>query len=456
MSPVKRFARKTLFIAIGAHRIDCGVSAGNGSGALWIKDSVRTVEIDAADGIESRLHALTAALAKLQALPFTDVAEVHVVVADSWLAVAGVPWSPRVKRANTAEIYARAQLAGAGFDIEPADTLRLDDAPFGEPRLAVVYPAVMLTALSQFASRLNARLSTVLPLALAAWELAQRQSGIRAQALAVLDAGLMVLARAAVGRSSRLSEVTVRADASLHEAWQRQCLRDPQLSAVKQIALLDLTQPDESKRCSQEPFVQIDLPSQGEATSAVPSLHLAASTRSSHHVLNALPRAPNVSTRQWLVLGISALLAGTLLVQALQTHFVMRSLTARLNASAGIAQPAPLPTAWTREELARVQAVNAAIRELNMPISPILRALEPPRDIRVAVLSVETATNTANAQASSVKIVAEARTAAEMARYVAFVAERKPFTGAYLTRHEIDQATPEQPYRFTVEAAWSE
>ena len=37
-----------------------------------------------------------------------------------------------------------------------------------------------------------------------------------------------------------------------------------------------------------------------------------------------------------------------------------------------------------------MQAVNTAIREMNMPIGRILLALEPPADIGVAVLSVET------------------------------------------------------------------
>jgi hypothetical protein len=128
---------------------------------------------------------------------------------------------------------------------------------------------------------------------------------------------------------------------------------------------------------------------------------------------------------------------------------------ARLAARPGVAA-APRAVEWSRNELARVQAVNVAVRELNLPFEAILRALEPPKDMRVAVLSMTTAASTSGALASRVKIVAEARTGAEMARYVAFVAERKPFTGAYLVEHEIDETAVERPYRFTLEASWND
>jgi hypothetical protein len=69
---------------------------------------------------------------------------------------------------------------------------------------------------------------------------------------------------------------------------------------------------------------------------------------------------------------------------------------------------------------------------------------------------VDTTGSGSPGRASSVKIVAEARTGSEMARYVAFVGQRKPFARAYLTRHEIVEAVAERTYRFTVEALWNE
>ena len=75
--------------------------------------------------------------------------------------------------------------------------------------------------------------------------------------------------------------------------------------------------------------------------------------------------------------------------------------------------------------------------------------------MRVAVLSMEAATSEKDEQVAIVKVQAEARTGAEMANYVAFLAERKPFGRAYLVQHEIDETSQERPYRFTVEALWS-
>jgi hypothetical protein len=101
--------------------------------------------------------------------------------------------------------------------------------------------------------------------------------------------------------------------------------------------------------------------------------------------------------------------------------------------------------------------VNAAVRELNLPISALLAALQPPADLRVAVLGVDVTSGAqAAAGTSSVKISAQARAGADMARYVAYVAQRRPFDSAYLVRHEIAGDAPDRPYRFTVEAAWKE
>ena len=148
--------------------------------------------------------------------------------------------------------------------------------------------------------------------------------------------------------------------------------------------------------------------------------------------------------------------------QAVRSVMTTRDLTRAL-ATTQTQQTAGQRTTWSREELAKVQAVNAAVRELNLPIAALLRALEPARDIHVAVLSVETTGGAgvaggaaAEVGGASVRIEAEARTSADMLRYVAFVSERKPFTRAYLTQHEVRSATGERPYRFTVEAPWSD
>lgn len=464
-----RPSRTTLFVMIGAQHIECGVMRGSGSSAQWVKDSLVKHVIEEFDGIESPMLALTAAIQRLPLLlSLSSVDAVRVVVADCWLAVAGVPWSQNLKRTANADTFARTQLSGAGFEIDPADTLKLDDAPFESPRLTVAYPTTLLTALNYLADHLNGRLISILPLSVAAWGLALRQRGVRPQALAVLDNELMMFGYVSKGRHPRLTDVSVRRSASgsaltdqhLREVWQRLCLRDPSLAEMGQVALLDLTCSGNSKRSADQPFVLIDLPPQVAAVSpsgVTPGLHLAANAGHLRHILDAMSNASTPLPGRWLALGAAVLFAAIMILQAVDTRQSVESLSSLLAAATNATQHVARPSSWNREEITRVKAVNAAIRELNMPISSILRALEPPRDIRVAVLSVETgAGSSSTTQVSNIKIVAEARTSAEMARYVGVVSERKPFTGAYLTEHEIDKTSAEQSYRFTVEAPWSE
>jgi len=54
----------------------------------------------------------------------------------------------------------------------------------------------------------------------------------------------------------------------------------------------------------------------------------------------------------------------------------------------------------------------------------------------------------------SLKITAETRTSDEMVDYVAALKEQESFSGVILTRHEINDADPNRPLRFQLEATW--
>jgi hypothetical protein len=455
----------TLLLVIGAQQIECAVLQGSGAQARWHPSSLRKVSINPSDGIESSGQAVVAALQRLQAEPaLPPVAQLRVLVADCWLALAGVPWSARLLRADSAHSFARAQLQAAGFELHGEDTLKIDDAPFGAPRLVAAYPANMLAALEQWALRLNARLGSVRALSLAAWGWAQHRDAARPSALVVMDAGLVLVGRATPARQPRLSELTVRALAhgrlptpqDVRGLWQRLCLREPALAAVQRVAVLDLCGADDSRPALEQPFALVQLPVLEGALGVSGGLRLAAAVRAWRDSMDAVDEgATSPSAWRWPLLGVAALLAGVLTWQATQANLAVRAVTARLDASS-VTPVAPKITAWNREELARVQAVNLAIRELNLPMAGLLRALEPPRDLAVAVLSVEHSGGAASGAGAGLKITAEAHTGEDMARYVAFVATRRPFTGAYLTRHEVEAGAAEQPYRFTLEASWDE
>lgn len=111
---------------------------------------------------------------------------------------------------------------------------------------------------------------------------------------------------------------------------------------------------------------------------------------------------------------------------------------------------------WSRDDLRRIKAVNAAIRQMNIPIAELLGTLQPPSGIDVAVLNVDVSGyGEQDVDADGrVKITAEARTGAGMAWYVGYLAERKHFSDVYLIHHEIAERQPDQPYRFSLEAKW--
>lgn len=457
-----RASRRTLFVLIGARRIECGVM----SGTSWLQDGVVAVPIETAEAPESLQAALGTALQQLERqLPEVSANELRVVVADSWLSICGVPWHSSLKQVSSANAYARSHLLAAGFEIEPFDTLRLDDGPFGVPHLAAVYPAALLDALQRLSESLRAQLTSVLPLSVAAWGVAHRMGQDRTPALAVRDAGLTLVVRGLDADSRWPNEVTARLDdghtaqlaPQLSAIWRRLCLREPHLMEIGNVGVLDLTAANESVGQLNAPFVAIAWPSRPSTARVGPGLELAARAQQLRHPLDAVRARAPATMRRAIPLAAISIVAGTLVLDTMQTRAAVNSLAAEVAASASGSGQLPRQSApLSREELARAHAINAAIRDLNLPIAEILRALEPPRDIRVAVLSVETTTGDAELQGGRIKVVAEARTGPEMARYVGFLGERRPFMEAYLLRHEIDEASADRRYRFTVDARWSE
>ena len=498
VSALRRFfaspPRKILFVVVGVERVDCGVMSEQGARIVWDEGGVWTEAVQAVDGASptasvpasAPASAIKAALHRLQER-VADVAvdELRVVVTDHVLAVTSVPWSPSLIHAERAQAYARAQLAGAGFNLDSADVLKLDDAPWGSPRLVVAYPAALVSAFDQWAQRLGARVTSLLPLSVSAWSLVRRIAEEKkaeekkaeekkadrapAQAVAVLDGNALLIARSSWGQpdvlsdvSVRVSDGTARAVQVLSNVWQRLCVREPQWSALGPVTLFALSPSDQGK--NPPPFAPIELPQPAwQALVRAPKATPALDARPRGSAFGAAMTSPH--RRVMAVAVVVGVMAVLMAAQAVRSVMTTRDLTRAL-AATQTQQAEGQRTAWSREERAKVQAVNAAVRELNLPIAALLRALEPARDIHVAVLSVETTGGAGGAGGAggvatevggaSVRIEAEARTHTDMLRYVAFVSERKPFTRAYLTQHEVRSAAGERPYRFTVEAPWSD
>ncbi|WP_426340221.1 hypothetical protein ACN9MZ_28975 [Pseudoduganella sp. S-14] len=435
----------TLVLAVGGQGIDLGVTAANG----WQADSVRHLPFAAMDGVALSHAALLAqALESLE--PGAVPAAIHVVLPDSWLGSAVMPWNSVVAVPAHAAQLARQHLVQAGIEVGAADTVVLDDAPFGAPRMVLCYPAEVMEALRQFAARTGAPLRSVQARSLAAWSQLPRKRGTGPAALAVLEGAAMTLAHGA----RNILEVTTRsagpagAGQELSALWRRLCLRDPQLATLEQVCLFDLG----GTIAPGSPFEAAALPGMDGVP---PALVLAA--RSKHAgSLDGVAARPGDTRPAWLVAMVCVALAGAWGQQAWQVRQAAQQLESKQQLAARAAQrSAPAPVAWNRDELARIPAVNAAIRQLNQPVGPVLRALVPPQELQVAVLGVDVGGGQA-AGAGRLRIQAEARTGADMARYAAFVAQGQHFKDAYLSEHQVAPEAPGQPYRFTVEAVWRE
>lgn len=98
----------------------------------------------------------------------------------------------------------------------------------------------------------------------------------------------------------------------------------------------------------------------------------------------------------------------------------------------------------------QVEAVNRAVRQLNLPWQELLGAIEEQLSDRVALLSVEP-----DAASRTLHIQGEVKTADDMVDFVEALNDDERFVSATLVRHEVNDADQNRPYRFVLEAEWS-
>lgn len=459
MSLVKPRAtsHQTLLVFVGIERVECAlINASHKRSANWVQGSFTHTPITQ-EGLADAFYTLTSALQQVQASISSPVIhEVRVVVADNWLAMAGIPWSSQLSHPKSAELYARNQLANLGFDgLAKEDLIRFDDQPYGAGRIAIAYPVELISAIEMLAYNFKADLSSILPLSIASREMIYLLSKQRPRALALVDKGLLLILR-----SGQQSDITVRTGADffptgrkhLHNIWQRLCLRDPQLF-WQDVPLIDLS--EKNSPAPAAPFASFEIPQTAQVNSPA-RLRVVAHTRNVQHAADACLSKPYASTLRLL----SCVAAVTALLMMIFFYWQTQITSQYLNTQVAHLTEQPRTEAaqqiWTRDELTRVQAVNTAVRELNTPIYAILRALEPPQHIRISILTVDAQAGTESTPESTIRITAEVPSTADMASYAAYIANKAPFTSAYITRHEAKQGNAGKVYTFTMEAQWSE
>jgi hypothetical protein len=450
------FARQTLCLWVGNRCAQWGLLTGRGKHAAWRKLGEAQIRK------EGEAASLSVLCAILQDLPGTLPEDVHrpelrVIIAETWLPIGSLPWIPALRDQDSARVFAREYLINLGFAVAANDEVCLDDMPYGKARLAIAYPQALLQAIQVCATRWRAHWRSLCPAALLAWRGLSRE--YPARALMLLDKENVTLCLGVPRqpmRRARLQEIRTLAQTHRHSpadavslVWKRLCLRQPQAVEIKDVLIVEVSSRKSFPIAWLSPFVLPDKPWRRLEPNAK---WLCVDTGS--YALDACARPPRRRAIHWLALFVALIVAGGLAFET-WTQF-KRANASRIayETSRQVTRVAP-PPVWSRDELARIAVVNTAIRQVNLPIGAVLQALRPPRDIRVAVLQVETAVAPDIHIANTLKITAEAASSAEMTHYVAFVSERKPFIRAYLTHHEISGDDAAR-FRFTMEAQWND
>ena len=189
--------------------------------------------------------------------------------------------------------------------------------------------------------------------------------------------------------------------------------------------------------------------------------------------LDFIPRAAPLTGWRLALLAVGLLMLLPAAINWTAQRQTVDRLQARLDAQSATLQPQRL----TRPALAparqqqmdlQVKAVAEAVRQLNLPVTRLLKTIEAREDMRIALLGLDLNGEPAqdgeaaapSTPAGTLKISAEAETAQDMINYLAFLNQQRMFRSVYLLKHEMTGAVPgggtggERPYQFQLEAQW--
>ncbi|MCC7597258.1 hypothetical protein IGS61_07155 [Janthinobacterium sp. FW305-129] len=163
-----------------------------------------------------------------------------VSLASRWCAMLMVPWSGALLDRSSAQRFLHSQFGAVYGDSARAWRLAADDAPYGMPRLACGIDAALLQGVQDAAAAHGRRCLSIEPIAGPAW---RGIAGAKPAAFALVEAGRLLLATSSGGRITALHSQSCAAawGDELERAWRRWNLRAPQLDAIEQVALIDLS-----------------------------------------------------------------------------------------------------------------------------------------------------------------------------------------------------------------------
>lgn len=97
----------------------------------------------------------------------------------------------------------------------------------------------------------------------------------------------------------------------------------------------------------------------------------------------------------------------------------------------------------------KAEAINRAIRQMNLPWDSLFSEIEMKLTDRVSLLSLEPEAST-----RLLRIQGEAKSAEDMLDFVSSLDDQKFFHRATLIRHEINESDRNRPIRFVAEVLW--
>lgn len=420
-------------LVIGAQRVDTALCV---KGRI-VADSRASYVLDA----EAGLGGILAAVAAVWPVAGEDGAiggeALLVAISDRWLRWLALPWNDGFLTPDALDRQCRMQFAAA-WGVEALECrYAVDDAPYGQPRLAAALEQPLLAGLEVMARERHSRVVAVRSLSIAACQWARRRGGRTDGVVELHEAGNASLILLRHGRPVSVFSQGADLDDRLASSalLRRLALRDPAWSGGEVVATLDLRDPSPEQ----------------VAEGSVDVLALAAVGHPS--ALNFIAQGAALTGRRLGLLAAAILLV---LAVGLQLGALQRRVSqAEQTLAARQMAPARMPSALeSKGEEGRLRAANTAIRKLNVPITKLLRAVQPPADLRIALLGIDL--SDAAQEQPVLRISGEAQSAAEMAAYVGYLGDTRPLRSAYLLHHEVVGEGKGKPYRFTAEAAWSD
>lgn len=159
----------------------------------------------------------------------------------------------------------------------------------------------------------------------------------------------------------------------------------------------------------------------------------------------ALYAGPRVALALLLMsLGMMPSLVGT----SMKYQALLRE-QARAQARVEAAVPRARAPARAPVPEAQASAVNAAVRQLNLPWRALHDAVQSATPAGIALLALEP-----DAKTRTLRITAEAKNSDDMIGYIEALRQQDWFGSVDLVRHEIEEQDPNRPIRFQIDAGW--